>query len=290
VKLKSLKLVPILICGAALGLAGLAQIFLSDFRGLQLIQRLEWIAYDWRLRLANDFEPPVSDKLGFVSIGDDALTIFSQGLLNTNLQFGLKWPRHIYGRAVRELKAEGAKAVGLDILFADRRPDHGPVSDLFFRQALEQAGNVTIAITTGVVPDPYFREKVQPLIDGKSVEYVGFLRGAERDRLLGGARALLYPIQYPEAFGLVLVEAMLCGTPVAAMRLGAVPEIVEEGVTGCCAASSEEFPRAILDALSLDRRQIRERTERRFSAEQMARAYASVYQSIVATAGKQAIP
>jgi len=165
VKLKSLKLVPILICGAALGLAGLAQIFLSDFRGLQLIQRLEWIAYDWRLRLANDFEPPVSDKLGFVSIGDDALTIFSQGLLNTNLQFGLKWPRHIYGRAVRELKAEGAKAVGLDILFADRRPDHGPVSDLFFRQALEQAGNVTIAITTGVVPDPYFREKADGLGD-----------------------------------------------------------------------------------------------------------------------------
>ena len=164
-KLKSLKLVPILICGVAIGLTGLAQIFLSDFRGLQLLQRLEWIAYDWRLRLANDFQPPVSDKLGFVSIGDDALTIFSQGLLNTNLQFGLKWPRHIYGRAVRELKAEGAKAVGLDILFADRRPDHGPLSDLFFRQALEQAGNVTIAITTGVVPDPYFREKADGLGD-----------------------------------------------------------------------------------------------------------------------------
>jgi len=157
-------------------------------------------------------------------------------------------------------------------------------------QAIAAARALGLRLLMAGPPNPYFREKVQPLIDGKSVEYVGFLRGAERDRLLGGARALLYPIQYPEAFGLVLVEAMLCGTPVAAMRLGAVPEIVEEGVTGCCAASSEEFPRAILDALSLDRRQIRERTEQRFSAEQMARAYASVYQSIVATAGKQAIP
>ena len=76
----------------------------------------------------------------------------------------------------------------------------------------------------------FFREKVKPLVDGKTVEFAGFVRGAERSRLLGGARALLYPIQYPEAFGLVLVEAMLCGTPVAAMRLGAVPEIVDEGV------------------------------------------------------------
>src|SRR5260221_4994126 len=88
-------------------------------------------------------------------------------------------------------------------------------------------------------PSPYFREKVQPMVDGKTVEYVGFVQGAERARLLGGARALLYPIQYPEAFGLVLVEAMLCGTPVAGMRLGAVPEIVDEGVTGWTTDSTE---------------------------------------------------
>src|SRR5258708_4903870 len=152
-------------------------------------------------------------------------------------------------------------------------------------QAIAACQAVGVRLLMAGPPNPYFREKVQPLIDGKTVEYVGYLRGAERDRLLGGARALLYPIQYPEAFGLVLVEAMLCGTPVAAMGLGAVPEIVEEGVTGCCATSSGEFPRAILAALSLDRRQIRERAERRFSAEEMARAYARVYESIAA--GKQ---
>jgi glycosyltransferase involved in cell wall biosynthesis len=106
------------------------------------------------------------------------------------------------------------------------------------------------------------------------------VRGAERDRLLGGARALLYPIQYPEAFGLVLVEAMLCGTPVAAMRLGAVPEIVDEGITGFCADTMEDFSGAILKSLALDRRQIRQLAQKRFSAEEMARSYARLYEEI----------
>lgn len=125
--------------------------------------------------------------------------------------------------------------------------------------------------------NPYFREKIKPLIDGTSVEYVGFVRGTERSRLLGGARALLYPIQYPEAFGLVLVEAMLCGTPIAAMRLGAVPEIIEENVSGVSTTSAEEFPQTVTKCFSLDRRVIREHAQRHFSAERMARAYADVY-------------
>jgi len=147
-------------------------------------------------------------------------------------------------------------------------------------QAIAAARAMGLRLLMAGPPNAYFREKVQPLVDGKSVEYVGFVRGAERDKLLGGARALLYPIQYPEAFGLVLVEAMLCGTPVAAIRLGAVPEIVDEGVTGCCAASTEDFPQALRNCLSLDRAQIRQQAERRFSAEQMARAYARVYEQV----------
>ena len=78
----------------------------------------------------------------------------------------------------------------------------------------------------------------------RALEYAGYVRGAERNQLLGGARVLLYPIQFPEAFGLVLVEAMLCGTPVAAMRLGAAPEIVDDGITGYTAGSAADFPEA----------------------------------------------
>src|SRR2546421_777392 len=92
-------------------------------------------------------------------------------------------------------------------------------------QAIAAARALGLRLLLAGPPGPYFREKVQPLVDGKAVEYVGFVTGAARDKLLGGAKALLYPIQYPEPFGLVLIEAMLCGTPVAAINLGAVPEI-----------------------------------------------------------------
>lgn len=129
----------------------------------------------------------------------------------------------------------------------------------------------------------YFREHVRPLVDGRQVEYAGFVTGADRNRLLGGARALLYPIQHPEAFGLVLVESMLCGTPVAAIGIGAVPEIVENGVTGILAPSPANFAEVVGCAIKLDRRQVRAAAEVRFSATQMARSYASLYERITAS-------
>ena len=149
-------------------------------------------------------------------------------------------------------------------------------------QAIAAARAVGARLLMAGPSNPYFREKVQPLIDGKSVEYVGFVRGKERDHLLGGARALVYPIQYPEAFGLVLVEAMLCGTPVAAMRLGAVPEVVEEGVTGFSVESLTRLPEAIVKCFSLDRPRVRQHAEQRFSVQRMAADYLRVYQQITA--------
>jgi glycosyltransferase involved in cell wall biosynthesis len=128
----------------------------------------------------------------------------------------------------------------------------------------------------------YFREQIRPVVDGKNVEYAGFVSGRERDELLGGARALLYPIQFPEAFGLVLIEAMLCGTPVAALRLGAVGEIVEEGVTGCLGDRVEHLPKVVLAAIALDRRRVRAAAEARFSAERMASEYARAYEQVIA--------
>jgi glycosyltransferase involved in cell wall biosynthesis len=129
---------------------------------------------------------------------------------------------------------------------------------------------------------PYFRQHVQSLIDGKTAEYVGAVTGSERDKLLGGAKALLYPIEYPEAFGLVLVEAMLCGTPAAAMRLGAVPEIVEEGVSGFCVESLAELPQAIVQCFSLDRRRVRQVAEQKFSITRMVDGYLRVFEQVIA--------
>ncbi len=148
------------------------------------------------------------------------------------------------------------------------------------RQAIAIAQKLGVRLLMAGPAGPYFRENVQPLIDGKTVEYIGFVRGVARESLLGGARALLYPIQYPESFGLVLVEAMLCGTPVAAMKLGAVPEIVEEGLTGCMAESTDDMPAALAKAMNLDRRKVRIAAELRFSAAHMARQYERVYERV----------
>jgi len=133
----------------------------------------------------------------------------------------------------------------------------------------------------------YFREHIEPLVDGKSIEYAGFVRGSDRAKLLGGARALLYPIQYPESFGLVLLESMFCGTPVAAMRLGAVPEIVDEGITGFSVTSLDGLAGAVRNCFALDRAAVRRRAEERFSVECMARQYEQFYERLVTKSQSQ---
>jgi glycosyltransferase involved in cell wall biosynthesis len=151
------------------------------------------------------------------------------------------------------------------------------------RQAIAAARALGLRLLLAGPTDPYFREQIKPLVDGKTVEYVGFVSGAERSKLLGGAKALLYPIEYPEAFGLVLIEAMLCGTPVAAMNLGAVPEIVKPGLTGYHANTPEEFLQIIPKCFALDRAGIRREAEKNFAAERMALDYAQLYTQVVAS-------
>ena len=132
----------------------------------------------------------------------------------------------------------------------------------------------------------YYKEQVKPLVDGRAVEYVGFVRGKDRDTLLGGARALLYPIQHPESFGLVLLEAMLCGTPVAAMRLGAVPELVDEGITGYSVTALADLEGAVTKCFALNRGEVRRRAEARFSIGTMAKQYAGLYERIKTAGAK----
>ena len=148
--------------------------------------------------------------------------------------------------------------------------------------AIEAARELGLKLVLAGPSNRYFRERILPLVDDHWVHYAGYVTGAQRDRLLGGARTLIYPIQYPEAFGLVLVEAMLCGTPIAAMQLGAVPEIVEHGLSGFLAANRQEFSKIIPRCFELDRATIRQRALERFSARQMAEAYAALYQNIAA--------
>jgi glycosyltransferase involved in cell wall biosynthesis len=153
--------------------------------------------------------------------------------------------------------------------------------------AIEAAQSLGLRLLLAGPEDNDYHEHVEPLVDGKSVEYVGWLGGAERDQFLGNARALLYPVQYAEPFGLVLVEAMMCGTPVAAMRLGAVPEVVDEGVTGYSAASPEDYLEVVRQTLTLDRRRVRDHAVERFSPERMGRQYVEVYKRVAGGRGQE---
>ena len=134
----------------------------------------------------------------------------------------------------------------------------------------------------------YFKKQLQPHIDGERVTLVGEVDDAKKQPFLAGAAALLFPIDWPEPFGLVMIEAMACGTPVIAYRSGSVPEVVEDGVTGFIVDGEEEAIRAVRELPRLDRRIIRARFEERFTAVRMAREYEARYRELVANAEAEA--
>lgn len=134
-----------------------------------------------------------------------------------------------------------------------------------------------IAAKVSACDEPYFREYIQPLLDTPGVEFVGEIGDAEKPEFLGNAAALLFPVDWPEPFGLVMIEAMACGTPVIAYRNGAVPEVVDHEVTGLIVDSLEEAVGAASQVLDLDRSLVRERCLRRFSVSRMAVAYLALY-------------
>ena len=126
----------------------------------------------------------------------------------------------------------------------------------------------------------YFRQVVEPLVDGERVIYAGEVGPDRKVELLGGARALIYPLQAPEPFGLVLIEAMACGTPVAALARGAVEEIVEPGVTGAVSRSLDELVATLPRVLTLDRAGVRRRVMRRFGPDRLVDAHLDLYRRL----------
>jgi glycosyltransferase involved in cell wall biosynthesis len=129
----------------------------------------------------------------------------------------------------------------------------------------------------------YFDAKIRHLMDHPLIEYVGEIGECEKNEFLGGARALLFPIDWPEPFGLVMIEAMACGTPVIAFNRGSVPEIIEDGVNGFIVNSVGEAIRAAMRIDSLDRKRIRRCFEQFFTTEQMAGNYLAAYRRLLAT-------
>ncbi len=146
--------------------------------------------------------------------------------------------------------------------------------------AIEVARRTGRKLILAAAENEYYRTTVAPHVDGRQIVYAGEVEHDAKVSLLGGAQALLYPVQAGEPFGLVLAEAMACGTPVAALDRGAVREIVEPGVTGGVFASLAELEAGLPGVIALDRALVRARAAERFGLGRMLDAYVSLYERI----------
>jgi glycosyltransferase involved in cell wall biosynthesis len=137
-----------------------------------------------------------------------------------------------------------------------------------------------IAAKVDAVDAGYFVRDIERLLDHPLITFVGEIGPAEKNDFLGGAKALLFPIDWPEPFGLVMIEALACGTPVVAFRGGSVEEIIDHGTSGFIVDTLEEAVDAALTVDTLDRRACRQAFERRFTVEQMSTAYLQMYETV----------
>ncbi|GAB4448215.1 MAG: glycosyltransferase family 4 protein [Chloroflexi bacterium OHK40] len=148
-------------------------------------------------------------------------------------------------------------------------------------EAIQIAQTVGMPLVMAGAGGSYYEQRVRPLIDGRQVRYIGPVGVDERNQLLAGAAALLFPINYGEPFGLVLVEAMACGTPVVASARCAVPEIVEPGVSGVFGPDVASMAARLPEALTLDRAGVRRAAVARFDYRRMAADYEALYRRII---------
>lgn len=171
--------------------------------------------------------------------------------------------------------ADGGYLAFLGRISPEKRPD----------RAIEIASRAglpfKIAAKVDKVDQVYWDEIIAPMIRADpNVEYIGEISEREKAAFLGNARALLFPIDWPEPFGLVMIEAMACGTPVVAFKCGAVPEVIDEGVTGFIVESVDEAVEAVKRVGEIERAGVRAAFEQRFTVERMARDYLSIYRDL----------
>jgi glycosyltransferase involved in cell wall biosynthesis len=129
----------------------------------------------------------------------------------------------------------------------------------------------------------YFESTLRPKLDHPSIEFLGEIGDAEKQKVIGNAAALLFPIDWPEPFGLVMIEALACGTPVIAFSRGSVPEVIDDGISGFIVNSVDKAVESVARISFIDRRRCRAAFEQRFSAPRMAGAYVSLYRKLQTT-------
>jgi glycosyltransferase involved in cell wall biosynthesis len=157
----------------------------------------------------------------------------------------------------------------------EKRPDH----------AIEVAKRTGLPLRIAAKVDPadlqYYRSEIEPLLDHPLIEFIGEISDAEKNDFVGNALALVCPYDWPEPFGLVLIEALACGTPVLAYRRGSIPEIIEHGTTGFVSENLTEMVAAVERIGEIDRQRCRASFDQRFTADRMARDYVALYERII---------
>jgi len=177
-------------------------------------------------------------------------------------------------------QAPGGYLAFLGRISPEKRPDRAIM--------MARAAGIPLKIAAKVdrADEAYFRTQIEPLLEGPGVEFIGEINDELKTQFLGGAQALLFPIDWPEPFGLSMIEAMACGTPVLAFRCGSVPEVIEDGLTGIIVDTMDEAIAALPHVIAFDRKKIRRRFEQRFSAARMAKDYVAVYRSLLMSQSK----
>jgi glycosyltransferase involved in cell wall biosynthesis len=210
------------------------------------------------------------DDMPLVSISDDQRRPVPNANFAATVYHGLPTDLH------RPSAGPGGGYVAfLGRISPEKRPDRAI--------AIARSLGIPLKIAAKVdrVDDVYFRTQIEPMLDDPGVEFIGEINEHQKTKFLGEAQALLFPVDWPEPFGLSMIEAMACGTPVLAFRCGSVPEIVEHGLTGAIVDTLEEAIAVLPRVIALDRKKVRQRFEQRFSAMRMAKDYVGVYRSLL---------
>jgi glycosyltransferase involved in cell wall biosynthesis len=211
------------------------------------------------------------DDMPLISISNDQRRPVSKANFAATVYHGLPVGLH------RPIAGPRGYVACLGRISPEKRPDRAI--------AIARSVGIPLKIAAKVdrADETYFRTQIEPLLDGTSVEFIGEINEHQKTQFLGEAQALLFPVDWPEPFGLAMIEAMACGTPVLAFRCGSVPEIVDHGLTGAIVDTVEEAIAAMPHVIALDRKQVRQRFEQRFSAMRMAKDYVGVYRSLLAS-------
>jgi glycosyltransferase involved in cell wall biosynthesis len=195
----------------------------------------------------------------------------------------LRWIRTVHHGYPKSQYAFSFKPEGDYLAFLGRvSPEKGV--DRAIEIARRAGLPIRIAAKIDTADQDYFLAKIAPLFKLSGVEFIGEIGEAEKSEFLGNARAVLFPISWPEPFGLVMIEAMACGTPVIGFNYGSVPEVITDGVAGFVVDSVAEAVQAVDRLESIDRATVRATFERRFSVDVMARNYEMAYRTVVGMA------